>query len=66
MAMDTIRKGTRKCVLCANWNGAMGSTTIQAKMGGVFTFDHAEKQSCFQKGVQTPSWGTYQNFKSRY
>ena len=34
MSMSVIRKTDRKCVLCKHWNGAVGSTTIQPKLGG--------------------------------
>ncbi len=66
MSKSIIRKTDRKCVLCKHWNGAMGSTTIMPKMGGIFEYEHGEKQQCFKKCVQMPSWGTCSNFEARY
>ena len=66
MSRSIIRKSDRKCVLCKHWNGAVGSTTIQPKMGGQFSYEHDEKQSCFKKSVVVPAWGTCQYFESRY
>ena len=37
MSMSVIRKTDRKCVLCKHWNGAVGSTTIQPKLGWCYT-----------------------------
>lgn len=62
----TIRKTDRKCVLCRYWNGAMGSTTIQPKMGGIFQYEGNEKQQCFKKCVSMPSWSTCRDFEPRY
>lgn len=56
MSMSVIRKTDRKCVLCKHWNGAVGSTTIQPKLGGQFIYEHDEKQSCFKKCVPMPAW----------
>lgn len=57
MGKSAIRKTDRKCVLCKYWNGAIGSTTITPKMGGNFEYEHNEKQQCFKKCIQMPSWG---------
>lgn len=66
MPINTIRKGTKKCVLCKHWNGSVGSTTIQAKPCSIFTYDSNEKQSCFKKGISMFSWSTCANFLDRY
>lgn len=66
MSKDIIRKTDKKCVLCKQWNGAVGSTTIVPKFGGSFQYEHDEKQQCFKKCTVTPSWGTCPNFESRY
>lgn len=66
MSTSYIRKTDRKCVLCKHWNGAVGSTTIQPKMGGQFAYEHNEKQSCFKKCVPMPAHGTCGNFELRY
>ncbi|WP_295215545.1 hypothetical protein [Ruminococcus sp.] len=66
MSKSIIRKTDRKCVLCKYWNGSVGSTTIQPKMGGQFTYEHEEKQSCFKKCVPMPAWGTCGDFEARY
>lgn len=66
MGKSAIRKTDRKCVLCKYWNGAIGSTTITPKMGGNFEYEHNEKQQCFKKCIQMPSWGTCGKFEARY
>ena len=66
MSKAIIRKTDRKCVLCKHWNGSVGSTTISAKPGGIFQYEHNEKQSCFKKGFEMPSWSTCANFEPRY
>lgn len=66
MSKSLVRKTDRKCVLCRHWNGAIGSTTITSKMGGMFQYEQSEKQQCFKKAVQMPSWGTCPNFEPRY
>ncbi len=66
MSKSIIGKNDHKCVLCKHWNGAIGSTTIQSKMGGVFQYEHDEKQQCFKTSFQMPSWGTCPKFESRY
>lgn len=52
--------------MCKHWNGSIGSTTIQLKPGNVFTYEHSEKQSCFKKGIVTPSFRTCSYFEARY
>ena len=66
MSKSIVRKTYRKCVLCRHWNGSIGSTTIEAKMGNQLTFDTTEKQSCFKKGVKVPSTSICGNFEARY
>lgn len=66
MSKSIVGKNDHKCVLCRYWNGAMGSTTIQPKMGGIFQYEHDEKQQCFKKCVTMPSWSTCSKFESRY
>ena len=66
MSKSAIRKNDRKCVLCRHWNGAIGSTTIIPKKGGNFEYEHNEKQQCFKKCIQMPSWGTGSYFEARY
>lgn len=66
MSKTLINKSVRKCVLCKHWNGSIGSTTIQPKMGGNYTYEYDEKQSCFKKNVVMPAWSTCPNFESRY
>ena len=36
MAKGRLRKTDRVCALCRNWNGTVGSTTIQPVLGGGF------------------------------
>lgn len=64
--MAVIRKGTKKCVLCKHWNGAMGSTTLQAKPCNQFEYDNSEKQTCYKKGIKMPAWSTCRDFEERY
>lgn len=66
MSKSSIRKNDRKCVLCKYWNGTIGNTTIIPKMGGNFEYEHNEKQQCFKKCIQMPSWETCINFELRY
>ncbi len=66
MAKVLAPKNGKVCVLCANWNGSVGSTTIEAKPGGNFLYDRTESQSCFKKGVKTLAWATCPNFRARY
>lgn len=66
MAKTLISKTMRKCVLCKHFNGAIGSTTIQPKMGGNFTYEYDEKQSCFKKGTVMHAWATCTSFEPRY
>ena len=44
MSKIMLRKTDKKCALCRYWNGAMGSTTIQPKLGGNFQVEATEKQ----------------------
>lgn len=66
MSKSIIRKTDRKCVLCKHWNGGVGSTTIQPKLGGQFSYEYSEKQSCFKKCVTMPAWSTCSGFEPRY
>lgn len=66
MTKALTRKGCKLCVLCKQWNGAIGSTTIEPKLGGQFLYDHSEKETCFKKCIQTNAWGTCQYFELRY
>ncbi len=66
MSKSIIRKTDRKCVLCKHWNGAVVSTTIMSKIGGIFEYEHDEKQQSFKKCVQMPSWSIGGNFEARY
>ncbi|MBQ3567019.1 MAG: hypothetical protein IJA12_07560 [Oscillospiraceae bacterium] len=66
MATTLILKTMKKCVLCKHFNGAVGSTTIQPKMGGQFAYEHNEKQSCFKKNMVMNAWATCTGFDLRY
>lgn len=66
MATTLISKTMKKCVLCKHFNGAVGSTTIQPKMGGNFTYEYNEKQSCFKKNMIMNAWATCSGFEPRY
>jgi len=66
MGKKTTNTNCKVCVLCKHWNGAVGSTTIQPKMGNVYEYDADEKKSCFKKRVPTPSFSSCSMFESRY
>ncbi|MFR2342339.1 MAG: hypothetical protein ACLS6W_06070 [Ruminococcus sp.] len=44
MAKGRLRKTDRVCALCRNWNGTVGSTTIQPVLGGGFQVEMKEKK----------------------
>lgn len=48
------------------WNGVIGSTSIFPEMSGNFEYERNEKQQCFKKCIQMPSWLTCMNFELRY
>lgn len=69
MAMVTITRDQRRCVLCKYWNGSIGSTTIQIIPGGnAFIFDGNEKHFCFKigRGMQMMPLQQCLYFKERY
>lgn len=49
MAKGRLRKTDRVCALCRNWNGTVGSTTIQPVLGGGFQVEMKEKETCYQR-----------------
>ena len=66
MANMQLRKTDKKCALCRKWNGAMGSTTIQPKLGGNFQVEATEKQTCYERTSQTAANFSCPKFESRY
>lgn len=66
MAKIMLRKTDKKCALCRYWNGAMGSTTIQPKLGSNFQVEATEKQTCYQRTGQTTANFGCQKFEPRY
>lgn len=66
MGKIMLRRTDRKCALCKHWNGAMGSQTIQPKLGGYFQVEMTEKQACYQKTCQTTANFSCSKFESRY
>ena len=66
MGKMMLRKTDKKCALCRNWNGAMGSTTIQPKLGGNFQVETTEKQTCYERTSQTAAYFSCHKFESRY
>ena len=49
MAKGRLRKTDRVCALCRNWNGTVGSTTIQPVLGGGLQVEMKEKETCYQR-----------------
>ena len=66
MGKMMLRKTDKKCALCRNWNGAMGSTTIQPKLGGNFQVEATEKQTCYDRTSQTAANFSCPKFEPRY
>lgn len=66
MAKIMLRKTDKKCALCRYWNGAMGSTTIQPKLGGNFQVEAMEKQTCYQRTSETNANFGCAKFERRY
>lgn len=66
MSKVVAPKNGKICMLCTNWNGAIGSKTIEAKPGGVLMYDRAEKETCFKTGAKMPAWASCSGFKPRY
>lgn len=61
-----FRKTDKKCALCKYWNGTIGSTTIQPKLGGNFQTEATEKQICYQRTGQTTANFSCAKFEQRY
>lgn len=66
MSKVMLRKTDKKCALCRKWNGAMGSTTIQPKLGGNFQVEATEKQTCYERTGKTAANFSCSKFVPRY
>lgn len=66
MAKGRLRKTDRVCALCRNWNGTVGSTTIQPVLGGGFQVEMKEKETCYQRTGQTQATFACSKFEPRY
>ena len=66
MAKGRLRKTDRVCALCRNWNGTVGSTTIQPVLGGGVQVEKKEKETCYQRTGQTQAMFACSKFEPRY